>query len=36
MIISKYNQQTGILETEFTEDVILEEINKLYHFNKRK
>ena len=26
MIISKYNQQTGILETEFTEDVILEEL----------
>ncbi|MHB1107980.1 MAG: hypothetical protein ACYCZ2_16620 [Lutibacter sp.] len=26
MIISKYNQQTEILETEFTEDVILEEI----------
>ncbi|WP_372770386.1 hypothetical protein [Lutibacter sp.] len=26
MIISKFNQQTGILENEFTEDVTLEEI----------
>jgi len=40
MIISKYNQQTEILETEFTKDVTLEEIvnyiisikeNKIYH-----
>lgn len=40
MITSKYNQQTEILETEFTKDVALEEIvnyiisikeNKIYH-----